>query len=121
MKVLRSDKKGFTLVEVLISAAILGIVLISLLGIFVVGKSGSAKAKHHMQAMNHARAAMEQYIHDGTIYSLPDGDIESLGGSCSVVPSGTGIKTVTVTVSWTPPRWEESKDVKEELVTLISE
>ena len=126
MKVLRSDKKGLTLVEVLISAVILGIVLISLLGVFVVGRFGSAKAKHHIEAMNHARAAMEQYIKDGTTtYTITTGDISSLNGNCVIDETPnyggyTGLTRVVVTISWTPPTWGGGKEVSEELVTLIS-
>ena len=128
MKVLRSDKKGLTLVEVLISAVILGIVFISLLGVFVVGRFGSAKAKHHIEAMNHARAAMEQYIKDGTTitYTITTGDISSLNGNCVIGKTENygdddGLTRVVVTISWTPPTWGGGKKVSEELVTLIRE
>lgn len=136
MKLLKSDKKGFTLVEVIISAVILGIVIISLSNIFVLSKIGSAKAKHRMKAMNLLRAKMEE------IKERPYYDIEALVGSdeiesdvdndigtdellndtrtTSVSKDANNNLEVTVTIVWDEKRWLGSGQQSEDLVTLIS-
>jgi len=117
------QEKALTLIEMIISVLILGLALGAMLGTFVMGRISATKAKHHIEAMNHARAAMEQYIDDGTTYTLPDGDIKTLDGDCSVVPTtyATDIKKVVVTISWTDRSMGGSRTVSEELVTLVSE
>jgi len=136
MKLLKSDKKGFTLVEVIISAVILGIVIISLSNIFVLSKIGSAKAKHRMKAMNLLRAKMEE------IKERPYYDIEALVGSdeiesdvdndigtdellndtrtTSVSKDANNNLEVIVTIVWDEKRWLGSGQQSEDLVTLIS-
>ena len=117
------QKKGFTLVEMVISVLILGLALGAMLGTFVMGRISATKAKHHIEAMNHARAAMEQYIHDGTTFTLPEGDIKSLNGSCSVVPSdyAADVNKVVATISWNERSMGGSSQVSEQLVTLVRE
>ena len=136
MKLFKSNKKGFTLVEVLISAVILGIVIISLLNIFVLSKIGSAKAKHRMKAMNLLRAEMEEIkVQD---YSVIDGwivsprsnknDVDNTIGTdellndvitTSVVLANNNLE-VTVEITWDEKRWLGTGQQSEDLVTLIS-
>ena len=118
------QKRGLTLVEMVISVLILGLALGAMLGTFVMGRVSATKAKHHIQAMNHARAAMEQYIHDGTTFTLPDGDIKSLGGTCPppvISDYAAGIKKVVVAISWNERSMGGSRQVSEQLVTLVRE
>ena len=136
MKLFKSNKKGFTLVEVLISAVILGIVIISLLNIFVLSKIGSAKAKHRMKAMNLLRAEMEEIkvqdysVIDGWIdnprsdknnVDNPIGTDELLNDviTTSVVLANNNLK-VTVEITWDEKRWLGTGQQSEDLVTLIS-
>lgn len=117
-------KRGFTLIEAAISVFILGLALGAMLGAFVMGRFSVIHAKHRIESMNHAQAAMEQYIDDGTAFTLPDGDIKSLGGSCPPPVStsySTGIKKVVVTISWNEPVMGGTKSRSEQLVTLIRE
>lgn len=134
--IILKDKKGFTLVEVLVSAVILGIVIISLLNIFVLSKIGSAKAKHRMKAMNLLRAEMEEIkVQD---YSVIDGWIDNprsdknnvdntIGTdellndviTTSVVLANNNLK-VTVEITWDEKRWVGTDQQSEDLVTLIS-
>ena len=136
MKLLKSDKKGFTLVEVIISAAILGIVSISLLNVFVLSKIGSAKAKHRMKAMNLLRAEMEEIkaqdysvIYDWIVSPRQDktgvdddiGTDELLNDviTTSVVLANNNLK-VTVGITWDEKKWLGTGQQSEDLVTLIS-
>jgi len=117
-------KKGFTLIELLIAAVILGITLGALLSAFVIGKASATKAKHHMEAIHHAQAAMEQYIHDGiTSYTIATGDIASLDGSCTVNTSvfAADMTKVTVTVSWIERGMSGDISVSEQVITLIAQ
>ncbi len=136
MKLLKSDKKGFTLVEVIISAAILAIVTISLLNIFVLSKIGTAKAKHRMKAMNLLRAEMEWIkaqdyfdIYDWKDNPRPDkNNIDNAIGTdellndvitTSVVSANNNL-IVTVSITWDEKRWLGTGQQSEDLVTLIS-
>ena len=136
MKLLKSDKKAFTLVEVIISAAILGIVIISLSNIFVLSKIGGAKAKHRMKAMNLLRAEMEwiktqdySVIYGWIASPRPNknnvddaiGTDELLGDviTTSVVPAGNNLE-VTASITWDEKKWLGTGQQSEDLVTLIS-
>ncbi len=136
MKLFRSEKKGVTLVEVIISAAILGIVIVSLLNVFVLSKVGSAKAKHRMKAMNLLRAEMEwikaqdySIVYDWIGSPRPDennvddtiGTDELLNDviTTSVETANNNLK-VTVTITWDEKKWLGTGQQSEELVTLIS-
>ena len=119
------NNKGFTLVEAVVSILILGIALGVLLASFMMGRMSVVVAKHRIEAMNHARAAMEQYINKQTTYILPDGDIKSLGGSCPA-PNVTldysgysGLSKIVVTISWNEQSLGTDRPVSEQLVTLL--
>jgi type II secretory pathway pseudopilin PulG len=122
LKVLKR-KSGLTLVEALVSVIILGLASWSILGAFLMGKTSAIMAKHHMEAMNYARAAMERYISNGsTTYALPSGDISDLGGSCSISTSAhaTGLTQVTVTISWNEASMGGTRPAtSEQLVMLV--
>lgn len=120
----KKNRRGFTLIELLVAVLILGLTLGALLGAFVIGKAAATKAKHHMEAIHHAQAAMEQYIHDGiTSYTIGTGDIASLDGACAIGTSAfaTDITKVTVTVSWTERTMTGDITVSEQLITLINQ
>jgi len=129
MKIFRKNaerKRGVTLVELVISVLILGIILSALLGSFVMARIGLVKAKHYIEAMNHARAALEAYLHDGTTsYIITTGELASLNGACSVTTSNysSDLDEVTVTVSWTERSigTETATTVTEQLTTLIED
>lgn len=104
------------------SALILGLTFGVMLVSVIMSRISTEKAKHYLEAMNHARAAMEQYITDSTTYTLPNGDIKSLSGTCSVVASSyaTNIDKVEVTVSWDEQRvGGGAGQVSVQLVTLV--
>jgi len=116
--------RGVTLMELAVSVLIMGILLSALLGIFVISKAGAARSKHHLEAMNHARAALEAYIHNGTdTYTITTGDLAIASGSCSVVAVNysSDLDQVTSTVSWTERRIGSGAGVTitEQLVTLV--
>lgn len=131
------NKKGFSLTEVIVSAVILGIVVISLLGVFMIGRVGSAKAKHRTKAMNLIRARMEWIKGQGYLVvdgwranPLPDEhDIDDAVGTdellndvriTRVIKDAGNNLVVTVTIDWDEKRWLGTDRQQEELVTLIS-
>jgi type II secretory pathway pseudopilin PulG len=120
-----NKKRGITLTEALISILIMGFALVALLGTFFVSKLSTFKAQHHMEAMNHARAAMEELIDDvSATYTLPDGTIKDLGGSYSQTITTSfmaGISKVEVTISWNEESIRGTIPVSETLVMLIRE
>ena len=66
---LKNDKRGLTLVEMVISVLILGVVVGAMLGAFMTSRLGMFKAKFYMQAMNLLRYEMEE------LKNTPYGDI----------------------------------------------
>lgn len=117
------DKKGITLVEMVISVLILAMALGAMLGCFVIGRISATKAKHRVQAMNFLRGKMEEIKAIGIdessgSYTLEEG----LTGTWIVnVDPKDGYKEIEVVISWQDPIWGGTKEVSEELVTLISE
>ena len=84
------------------SALILGIAISPMIFSINMSRMNAAKTRHYVEAMNHARAAMEEFINAGTIYVLPPGDIGTLNGTCVVAvnPIAPNIDRVLVTVAW---------------------
>ena len=130
-------KKGLTLVEMVISALILGMTLGAMLGTFIIARIGATKAKHRIEVMNLLRGKIEELkdtdyddiVDEGTepvsIDIGPDGvrdtDDDLVGEQSVSVEDKTGYKEVTVTISWDDLSWGGgSTAVSEELVTLIS-
>ena len=82
------NKRGVTLVEMVVSAVILGITLSVLLNTFVTGRVAAAMSRHHLQAMEIARQKMEELRELGynKILSSNFGEIEVTiddGGTCN--------------------------------------
>ena len=84
MKTLRSSK-GLSLVEALISIALLGALLVSILGAFIVSRLGVDRAKHRMMAMNTIREYMEQEIKAGYLGGYVSGSYYATVSSGSPV------------------------------------
>ncbi|MEA3560383.1 MAG: prepilin-type N-terminal cleavage/methylation domain-containing protein [Candidatus Omnitrophota bacterium] len=128
------NEKGISLIEVLVSAVILVIVVVSLLGVFVIGRIGSAKVKHRAKAMNLLRAKMEeikaQDYSDFSVGTTDEYDVENTitAGvdellndviTTQVASQGSGLK-VTVTIAWDEKKWLGADQQQgEELITLI--
>lgn len=60
-----NGRKGLSLVEALISMALIGALLVGILGTFIISRLGVDRAKHRMMAMNKIREYMEQEIKAG--------------------------------------------------------
>ena len=130
------NKKGFTLVEAVVAAAILGITVVSLLGVFVMGRIGSAKAKHRIKTVNLLQAKMEWVKGQG--YSIIEswvgnpliennvddtiGEDELLSDiqTTSVVKDADNNLIVTVSISWDEKQWFGIGRQQEEAVALVS-
>ena len=121
-KCLKNRRKGVTFVEMLICILILGVALGTLLGSFLISKISVARARHRIEAMNHAQAAMETLINDqGATFVLPDGDIKDLGGAYvgTVANEASGIDRITVTISWNERSLGGTQALSEQLITFI--
>ena len=124
--------KGLTLVESVISLLILAITIGALLGTFVIGRIGAAKARHRLVAMNLCRARMEW------TKEQPSATLAGLAGSGSSESDVAGAEllsdtrqtqvtldsdmnfVVTVTMQWTEQSWGGSNSASEELVSVIN-
>lgn len=60
-----NNRKGLSLVEALISIALISALLMGILGAFIISRLGVDRAKHRMMAMNKIRQYMEQEIKAG--------------------------------------------------------
>lgn len=116
---LRVDNKGFTLSEILLSAALMGFVLVGLLSLFVGSMSLNKVNRNRSIAMAHAQFVMEDMRNKAIsdIESL-DWDRDTVGsqinGGSNSLPLlrnehitaeivGNDPKEVTVTVEWNNP------------------
>lgn len=72
MKTFRNLKSGLTLIEILMSVALLGICIAGLLTALTTGISSTYNAKHHIQAINIARQKIEELKSRGYSYILSD-------------------------------------------------
>ena len=97
---------GFSLVEVLIAAAILGVVLLAIAGLFSTGYSNVGAAGRRTKALELAKQKMEQ-LRDGSFPPSTVGSPEIVEGiynrSWTVDPiagAPSQVATVRVTVAW---------------------
>lgn len=114
-------KAGATFLESLISVLILGLTIGAMLGAFTMARFNTKMARHRIEAMNYARAAMEQYLNSGTTSITVGGDIALLNGTYSVAVNSytADLDEVVITVSWDERSLGASNTVSEALVTLI--
>ena len=136
------QRKGLTLVEMVVSVLILGMALGVMLSCFVIGRVSATKAKHRMKAMNLLRAKMEWV--KGQSYSTIEGwignpiienDVDDAIGAdeliddtrtTTVAYDADNNLIVTITLNWRKRRWGGLSEKggggnppDEELVTLI--
>lgn len=89
---LKKDKKGFTLIEMIVVIVILGI----LLAILVPGMIKYIDKAKDKQIMVNAHAAyMDAQAEAGIAYGLPDGSIETAKNAANAVKLTTGTISVT--------------------------
>lgn len=146
----KNYKRGFTLVEMVVSILILGIVAGAMIGTFMISKVSVVKAKYYIEVMNLLRgeienlkntpyvdiqsvAAQDITIEDNLVGQILvevkdkddfDGDGDTTEGAIDVDGDGTNdsCKPIYVTISWTSYTWGGGdSNVSEGLVTLISE
>ena len=101
MKVFRNNKSGFTLIEIIISLAILGIMAVSFLTIFSSGFSTIFTMGRKTQAMNNQAQMYMDQIYNGTA-------VAAIHNPPNVVVSETtnasGLKLIKITVRYPPDR-----------------
>lgn len=125
-----SNKKGFTLVEAVVSILILGITVISMLSALVMGREVIEKMKHRTKAMNLLRSRMEWVKEQSfsTVESWEDTPIvennvdDAIGTdellndtrTTSVTDEGNDVFIVTINLTW-------DGSLSEEIVSVIAQ
>ena len=66
------NNKGFTLIELIITIALVGIIAISFLGMFTTGFSGIISAGDHSRAGYSGQSAIESIINDVSVSGEPN-------------------------------------------------
>ena len=79
------SKKGLSLIEALISIALISTLLAGILGAFIISRLGVDRAKHRMMAMNTIRQYMEQEIKAGYLGGYVSGSYYATVSSSSPV------------------------------------
>jgi len=62
--VMRSDRRGYTLVELLVATSLLGIVMVSMVGTFIVFAAGSKGVAAYTEMSQQSRKALELFARD---------------------------------------------------------
>lgn len=109
MKVIRTSQKGFTLIEVIVTILLVGIALLSNVGLCVTAIKGNSSSRMSTQATVLAKDKLESLKNDGYATAVSGGPevvqtsftrqwvvADTVQGGSTV----TGSKTATVTVSW---------------------
>jgi prepilin-type N-terminal cleavage/methylation domain-containing protein len=102
---------GFTLIELLITIMVLGIIMVSLAGLYSVMQNASTKSQHYDLAVRAARTEIEDLRNTGydtlvpgsTINftsSLPSGLPANKSGTVAVSRPMPGLRRVNVTVTY---------------------
>lgn len=99
------NTKGFSLVEVLVAAAILAVILLAIAGLFSTAYSNVGHGGHRTKAVALAKQKMEEF-RDGIFPPTTAGSPETVDGiytrswTVAVTGAPSQVATVTVTVAW---------------------
>lgn len=91
-------KKGFTLIELMLTLILIGTILISVMGIFTLDIKNTDYLSHKRQAVDLASSYLELELYDQTLLPLDPGKF-TMDTEIEEPLPGTS-KTVTVNVSW---------------------
>lgn len=78
-------RSALTLIESLISMALLSVLLVSILGAFFISRMSTLRAKHRITAMDIIRGYMETEIKAGYLGGYVDGDSYAMVSSSSAI------------------------------------
>lgn len=99
------EQRGFTLVEVLVAVAVLGVVVLPLMGVFTMSLRSTHAGKSQVSAAFHAQALMDAFIlaEPAERVSIPKTVIDSKYSYERQVKThaATGLTEVTIIVYWT--------------------
>jgi Tfp pilus assembly protein PilV len=135
MKKILFFKKGFTLAEAIIAAAVLTIGVVAIIQVFPTSIKTSSTSRKTTEAINLAQAAIERTISNefGNIISIapqrvsndPQNpfydfyqqiDVVFVDQNLNISQNDTGLKKITATISWT----EQGSQKNVTVPTLIS-
>ncbi|MEI8243326.1 MAG: type II secretion system protein [bacterium] len=95
-------RKGLSLVEVMVSMALLGATLSGFIGVFMMNQRTVTVANNQQREMHQARAVMEDLFALSYYDSRLSVGNHTVGGGCAYIISETNkLKTITVTRTWT--------------------
>jgi prepilin-type N-terminal cleavage/methylation domain-containing protein len=102
---IRMNKKGFTLVEVVIAAAIMALTMMAFIGAFMQAKYSATMSDNRLNALQNARSVMEDLV-SRTYGQIPLGTTVFSNGSYVVSQNpaySNSIKDIAVTIRWVNP------------------
>ena len=100
---MKEDKKGFTLAELLIVVAIIGVLVAISVPIFTAQLHKATLATNQANARSAKAAAVSAYLEEPTILG---GTYNTQDGKFTVVPSGGKAPSGTITLSTDPASWK---------------
>lgn len=103
MKEKAKNDHGFTLVEIIISIALIGIIAVSFITMFTSGFSAIFTMGRKTKSMNYDAQTYMERIYEGESADT----INAIDGVSVLVENdynGTGLKLVTITVDYSPDR-----------------
>ncbi len=99
------NNKGFTLVEVVIAAAIMALAMTAFIGAFIQAKYSAVLADNRLNALHKARSVMEDLV-SRTYVQVPSGTTAFSNGSYVVSQNpafSNSVKDIEVTIRWVNP------------------
>ena len=135
MGLIRKSKKGFTLLEIIISMFLLAIVWLAAVNIIVISRAAGALARHKVQAVyvmqqtieNLRKQSFSNISNSTTTVSIdtngtPDSTADDITGTqtVTVTTPNTYYKQVVIQVTWNESFYGRRKQVKEYCATYIA-
>lgn len=132
-----NNSRGLTLVESLVSIALISVLLIGILGAFFISKASTARARHRMTAMGLVREYLEKEVSLGYNFGVYNqsaaAQVTADGIIYTVTPDpatpvinqegGVSYKLIGFNVTWNEPRYGGGSDVicSERAVTHVAQ
>jgi len=103
----RKSTSGFTLIEVMVSSAIMVLVFVSMLGVVSTSRKVQSLTENRLACLHIARETLEQFnglSYDSPAFEVGTYTLPNNRGTCIIeAVSGQSTKNVTVTINWVEP------------------